>query len=224
MRGSHLLKHWSVTQKTIALSSGEAELVGIVKGAAEGLGLVAVARDLGLDASLKLLADSSVAIGICRRTGIGRVRHLATGQRWVQERVRSGDFELCKHPGAENPADILTKPVHGDLLDRHMASLGLQWEAGRAASAPALDGFSWGSAQLPAPARRQGQPRPVPSADPHCRGLRPGSGAAQRAGTGGRGPELEAGGAAQGGELFCLALHAPPGAHGALQARSSCPP
>ena len=143
MRGAHLLKHWSVTQKTIALSSGEAELAGIVKGAAEGLGLVAVARDLGLEASLRLYADSSAAIGICRRTGIGRVRHLATGQLWVQERVRSGDFELLKHPGAENPADILTKPVHGELLDRHMASLGLQWEAGRPASAPALDGFTW---------------------------------------------------------------------------------
>ena len=176
-----------MTQKTIALSSGEAELAGIVKGAAEGLGLVAVARDLGLDASLKLLADSSAAIGICRRTGIGRVRHLATGQLWVQERVRSGDFELCKHPGADNPADIFTKPVHGVLLDRHMASLGLQWEAGRAASASALDGFSWGSAQLPAPARRQKQPRD----------------------TGGRGPELEARGAAQGGELLCLEAFVP---------------
>ena len=156
MRGAHLIKHWSTTQKTIALSSGEAELAGIVKGAAEGLGLVAVARDLGLCANLKLFADSSAAIGICRRTGIGRVRHLATGQLWVQERVRSGDFELCKHPGADNPADILTKPVHGDLIDRHMASLGVQWEAGRAASAPALDGFSWRSGQA-APAGRRAQ-------------------------------------------------------------------
>eukprot|EP00969_Alexandrium_andersonii_P312361 13801068-Alexandrium_andersonii.AAC.1 len=39
-------------QKTIALSSGEAELAGIVKRAAEGLGLTAIAQDLGFSASL----------------------------------------------------------------------------------------------------------------------------------------------------------------------------
>ena len=48
MWGSHLLKHWSSTQKTIAPSSGEAELAGIVKGSAEGLGMVSVAKDLGI--------------------------------------------------------------------------------------------------------------------------------------------------------------------------------
>eukprot|EP00975_Prorocentrum_lima_P052722 11050623-Prorocentrum_lima.AAC.1 len=66
MWGSHTIKHWSVTQKTIALSSGEAELAGIVKGSAEGMGLVSVARDLGIDTGLRVRADSSAAIGICR--------------------------------------------------------------------------------------------------------------------------------------------------------------
>eukprot|EP00969_Alexandrium_andersonii_P181614 8026262-Alexandrium_andersonii.AAC.1 len=64
-----MIKHWSTTQKTIALSSGEAELAGIVKGSAEGLGLVSVARDLGIDTGLRVCADSSAAIGICRRSG-----------------------------------------------------------------------------------------------------------------------------------------------------------
>eukprot|EP00969_Alexandrium_andersonii_P160859 7108674-Alexandrium_andersonii.AAC.1 len=80
--GSRAIKHWSTTQKTIALSSGEAELAGIVKGAAEGMGLVSVAQDLGIGAKLQVRADSSAAIGICRRSGIGRVRHLAVGQFW----------------------------------------------------------------------------------------------------------------------------------------------
>ncbi len=31
MRGGHVLKHWSSTQQTVALSSGEAEVKGIVK-------------------------------------------------------------------------------------------------------------------------------------------------------------------------------------------------
>ena len=129
-----------MTQKVIALSSGEAELAGIVKGSCEGLGLVSVAKDLGIEAGLEVLADSSAAIGICRRTGIGKVRHLAVGQLWVQERVRSGDFALTKHPGAQNPADILTKAVDGGLIQRHMTAIGARGEQGRAESAPMLIG------------------------------------------------------------------------------------
>ena len=37
-RGGHLLKHWAVTQKAITLSSGEAELGGVVKAATDGDG------------------------------------------------------------------------------------------------------------------------------------------------------------------------------------------
>ena len=90
------------------------------------------------EARLAVMADSSAAIGICRRTGIGRVRHLAVGQLWVQEKVRSGSFSLVKHPGTANPADILTKAVARDLIERHVAAMGLAWETGRAGTAPHL--------------------------------------------------------------------------------------
>ena len=38
MRGSHLLQHWTSTQSTVALSSAEAKLTGICRGAAKGIG------------------------------------------------------------------------------------------------------------------------------------------------------------------------------------------
>ena len=81
-------------------------------------------------------ADSAAAIGICRRSGIGRVRHLAVGQLWVQEGLRRGDFTLFKVRGDQNPADVLTKSVPREVLDRHLRTLGLQRTEGRAASAP----------------------------------------------------------------------------------------
>ena len=40
-----------------------------------------------------------------------KVRHLDCTDLWVQEVVRSGRVELLKIPGAENPADVLTKYV-----------------------------------------------------------------------------------------------------------------
>ena len=135
-RGGHLLKHWSVTQKTVTLSSGEAELGGVVKAATEGIGLQSLARDLGLDYPLQLYADSSAAIGICRRSGVGKVRHLAVGQLWVQERLRAGHFTLFKVCGTANPADLLTKHLSGPAISTHLATLHCQLEQGRPTSAP----------------------------------------------------------------------------------------
>ena len=136
LRGTHLLKHWSVTQKVVTLSSGEAELAGVVRGASEGCGLQSLAADLGITLKFSIHADSSAAIGICRRSGIGRVRHLAVGQLWVQEGLRRGDLTLFKVQGDRNPSDILTKSVAREVLDRHLGKLGLHRTDGRAATAP----------------------------------------------------------------------------------------
>ncbi len=131
MLGCHLVKHWSSTQKVVTLSSGEAELAGIVKGSAEALGLQSLAKYLGF-----ARCESSAAIGICRRSGIGRVRHLAVGQLWVQEKVRSGEITLCKVLGTENPADVLTKHVPRETVDQLLWRVSLSRETGRAESAP----------------------------------------------------------------------------------------
>ena len=137
MWGDQLVKHWSTTQKTVALSSGEAELGGIVKAASESLGLQSLAADLGLDVKIALCTDSSAAIGICRRTGIGRVRHLAVGQLWVQDLIRDKSVSLYKVRGEVNPADLMTKSLARAVLDGHMSRLHVHREYGRAESAPA---------------------------------------------------------------------------------------
>ena len=84
------MRHWSSTQTTIALSSGESELAGIAKGIAHGIGLQSIATDLGISFSLQLRTDATAAMGMCRRLGIGKIRHLDTSLLWVQEKVRSG--------------------------------------------------------------------------------------------------------------------------------------
>ena len=138
MRGGHLVQHYSQTQATVALSSGEAELQGICKGASKALGLQSLARDLGIDLSLNVVPNTTAAIGICRRRGLGRIRHLAVADLWVQDRVRAGDFCLTKVKGAENPADCLTKYVGRKTLVKHLSSMNLSFCEGRAESAPTL--------------------------------------------------------------------------------------
>ena len=136
MLGCRLVKHWSTTQKVVTLSSGEADLAGIVKGSAEALGLQSLAQYLGFEVKVKVYADSSAAIGICKRSGIGRVRHLAVGQLWAQEKVRSGEIALYKVLGTESPADILTKHVPRDPTDQLLRRVHVSRECGRAESAP----------------------------------------------------------------------------------------
>ena len=41
---------------------------------------------------------------------------------------------MCKVPGAENIADILTKHVGASLLDKHAANMGIFFPSGRAES------------------------------------------------------------------------------------------
>lgn len=134
--GSHLVKHWSTTQKTLALSSGEAEFYGVVRGTSEALGLQSLAGDLGIDTTIHVRTDSSAAIGICNRTGIERVRHLATGQLWVQEKIRKKEIRLCKHPGDENPGDLCTTHFTSEVLRKLLPTTGTQYEDGRANCAP----------------------------------------------------------------------------------------
>ena len=109
LRGAHCLAAWSRTQSCISLSSGEAELNAILKGATETMGLRTLMEELGLKAQIKIKGDSSVCHGVLHREGHGRVKHLALKQLWLQSHVKSGDVVFQKIPRAENPADSLVK-------------------------------------------------------------------------------------------------------------------
>ena len=103
------LKHWSSTQSSVALSSGEAEYTALVKAATEGIGIQALAADMGWAFKLEVLVDSSTAKSIASRSGIGKVRHLNVKTLWVQEAVKGSKFRIVKVRGDRNLADLLTK-------------------------------------------------------------------------------------------------------------------
>ena len=76
IRGSHCLKSWSSTQKNITLSSGEAELVAIVKMSTELIGLAQLGEEWGMQLKGVVKTDSSAALQITKRNGNGRMRHI----------------------------------------------------------------------------------------------------------------------------------------------------
>ena len=134
--GGCLIKHWSKTQSTISLSSGEAELHGIAMGAAQGIGLQSLLKDLGWKVELKIWSDATAAIGIARRKGLGKIKHLDTTDLWLQDKIRSRKMSLEKILGADNPADVLTKYVDKNILDKMLPKLNLHKIQGRPACAP----------------------------------------------------------------------------------------
>ena len=67
MVGSHLIKAWSSTQASVALSSGEAEHYGLVRGVGIGLGIKSLYRDAGLPLKLRAWTDSSASMGVAKR-------------------------------------------------------------------------------------------------------------------------------------------------------------
>ena len=137
MRGGHLLKHWSSTQQTVALSSGEAELKGIVKGAAEGIGMQNIAKDLSIHYDIHLYTDSSAAMGMVARKGMGKVRHIEVSELWIQDAVKNKVLSANKVKGDDNPADILTKHIEQGKIHQHCHGMRLVPESGRSDSAPA---------------------------------------------------------------------------------------
>lgn len=86
-RGRHFLKSWSSIQKSITLSSAEAELVAAVKMFTELIGMTQLAADWVLKLKGKVFVDSSAAIGIAHRRDNGNMRHVKAGYLWIQERV-----------------------------------------------------------------------------------------------------------------------------------------
>ena len=120
MLGEHPVKGWSVTQALIALSSGEAEYYGIVKGSSVGLGARSVLRDLGSSVRVCVMTDSSAAKGMASRKGLGKVRHVEVNQLWVQQKAGSGEIELRKVVGTNNLADVLTKHVEQENIQKHL--------------------------------------------------------------------------------------------------------
>ena len=140
--GGHTIRTWSTHQSVIALSSGEAEYYGMVKGASVGLGVRALMEDLGWEysGSIELRTDASAAIGIANRVGVGKVRHIEVSQLWLQHKVASKDIVVIKVEGGSNIADALTKPLDANNLRAHISGVGAVVREDRHEMAPREEG------------------------------------------------------------------------------------
>ena len=86
-------------QAGVAMSSCEAEFYGAVKGARSGVGMKALCCDIGYNVPLRLWADSWVAVGICSRQELGKLRHPERASLWIQQSIGHCELEVRKIGG-----------------------------------------------------------------------------------------------------------------------------
>ena len=79
-----------------------------------------------------VFTDSSAALSMAGRIGVGKTRHLDTSMLWVQQKQMRGEVEFQKVLGSKNVADLWTKNVDQVVRNRHMQQIGFRYVEGRA--------------------------------------------------------------------------------------------
>ena len=159
--GKHLLKSASTTQAVVSLSSVESEFYAAVKAAAAGIGCVSMMRDLGVilqqqgvevrakwlgdgvdSPSLEIELDATAVLAIAMRRGAGRIRHIATPTLWLQRLLINGDIKMTRVGGNDKCADLGTKLLDCQTMNRHLKFCGMRFAKGQNQIAPHLELFS----------------------------------------------------------------------------------
>ena len=90
------------------------------KGAAEAMGFKSVATDVGHAFNTGV----SGALRFVNRRGVGTTRHIETQELWLQNATRNHELEVQKVSGEENVADMNTKIVRSEELEKQMEEIG----------------------------------------------------------------------------------------------------
>ena len=120
------VRHWSVAQATVSLSSAESEAKAIKKGCIEALHVKhLLEHQTARPFKIEVWTDSSSAKAFMQRLGRGRrTKHLDVQTMWVEQLTKIGLVSLNTLGTLENVADLLTKHVPRAVLDKLAGMMG----------------------------------------------------------------------------------------------------
>jgi hypothetical protein len=130
MAGGCCIKTYSKGQGVVSLSSGESEYYALVSGASNLLGEVSTAKDWGLQPESEVFMDASAGIAMGSRRGLGKAKHVDTQYHWVQDRVAKRYFRLKKVDTGDMLADVLTKPVIEEKMNKALRNMNFHFLEG----------------------------------------------------------------------------------------------
>ena len=126
--GGTAVSWMSRLQKSVALSTTEAEYMAISEASKEMIWLKNSLEELGKkQADSALYSDSQSAIHLAKNPVFhARTKHIQLRYHFTRELISNGTLSLKKILGSRNPADMLTKVVTSEKLKLCIASTGLQ--------------------------------------------------------------------------------------------------
>ena len=117
--GDTIVSWYSKKQNVVSLSTCEAEFYAFTEGGKEAIYLrriwseiqtQQVCSDDSSSESVKLHCDNNSAIAVVKNPAEHKMmKHVDIRHKWIQERVRNGNFQVEYVPTKENVADLFTK-------------------------------------------------------------------------------------------------------------------
>lgn len=123
--GGNTVSWRSGLQHIVALSTTESEYMALTEGFKEALWLKRFVSELGfLQDEAKVFSDSQSAIHLAKNGGFHeRTKHIDTKLYFIRDVIEAGDVTLHKIHTSANPADLLTKAVPGNKLEKGLEFL-----------------------------------------------------------------------------------------------------
>ena len=131
MNGSPI-SWYSRKQQTVALSTMEAEYVGLASATQEGLYLVEVLKFIGHEASLKILVDNQSCLKFAKNDKGPRkyARHIAVKFYFVKDMIAKNILNLEYVESERNAADIFTKSLSKIKHKEGLRMIGINVQGG----------------------------------------------------------------------------------------------
>ncbi|KAF0706887.1 hypothetical protein AaE_013900 [Aphanomyces astaci] len=117
-------------QRTVALSSTEAEYMGLTEAAQEALWMKALLQELGEledGVPITIWEDNQGSIALAKNTEHHRrTKHIDIRYHFIREKVASADIELKYCPTSDMIADIFTKPLPAVQFSKLREKMGVK--------------------------------------------------------------------------------------------------
>ena len=88
----------------------------------------ALAADVGMTRGVKLFLDSSAALSLATRKGMGRAKHIEMQHMWLQDATAKNRVQAMKIGTDNNPSDLMTKPLTRERVDYLMTVMGYKFK------------------------------------------------------------------------------------------------
>ena len=97
---------------------------------------------MGIELEVRVHTDATTGRAIVTRRGLGKVRHIAVNELWMQEKVNNGTVSIHKIKNKFNLADLMTKYLTKDEISQIMGFMQHEYKEGRNRAAPELSMIS----------------------------------------------------------------------------------